>query len=184
MELNLANALLLFCLSEPHGQRRAAVPNGFGAVHLLRDVEVTKRQIVEAGWKNPGRHVSQGADIEFAHAITIDGLSASGEQMPRANDGNIGPEFLALLFGQGGDGGVMSADAVNQFPLLVLDALTCFRHADIPVAKVGHGTDNQFRSVLIIAEHKHFVFRGFRATTDHMDIKGFEQLLGSIEKGR
>ena len=143
-----------------------------------------QRQIVEAGWKNPGSHVSQGADIEFAHAITIDGLSASGEQMPRANDGNIGPEFLALLFGQGGDGGVMSADAVNQFPLLVLDALTCFRHADIPVAKVGHGTDNQFRSVLIIAEHKHFVFRGFRATTDHMDIKGFEQLLGSIEKGR
>jgi hypothetical protein len=115
VELNLANALLLFCLSEPHGQRRAAVPNGFGAVHFLRDMEVPQRQVVEAARKNPGRHVSQGADIEFAHAITVDGLSACGEQMPRANDGNIGPEFLALLLRQGGDGGVMSADAVNQF---------------------------------------------------------------------
>ena len=70
--------------------------------------------------------------------------------MSRANDGNIDPEFLALLLGQGGDGGVMGANAFDQFPLLVLDALTRFRHADIPVAKVGHGADNQFRSVLLI----------------------------------
>ncbi len=161
MEFNLANALLLFCLSKPHGQRRAAVPYGFRAVHLLRDVEVPKRQVVEAGRKNPGRHMSQGTNIEFAHAITVDGLSASGEQMPHGNDGNISPEFLALLFGQGGDGGVMSADAVNQLSLLVLDTLTRFRHADIPVAEVGHGADNQFRSVLLITEHQHFVFRGF-----------------------
>lgn len=184
MELNVANALLLFRLSEPHGPRSAAVPNGFGAVHLLWDLEVPQRQIVEAGRKSPGRHVSQGADIEFAHAITIDGLSACGEQMPRANDGNIDPEFLSHLLGQGGDGGVMSADAVNRLSFLVLNTLTSLRNADIPVAKVGHGADNQFRSVLIIAEHKHFVFRGCSATTDHVDIKGLEQLLGSIEEGR
>ncbi len=147
-------------------------------------MEVPKRQVVEAGRKNPGRHVSQGADIKFAHAIAIDGLSASGEQMPRANDGNIDPEFLTLPFGQGGDGGVMSADAVNQLLPFILDTLTSLRHADIPVAEVGHGADNQFRSVLLITEHQHFVFRGCGATTDHVDIKGLEQLLGSIEEGR
>ena len=128
--------------------------------------------------------MSQGANIEFAHAIAIDGLSASGKQVSHGDDGNIRSEFLALLFGQGRDGGVMGADAVDQLSLLVLDALTGFRHADIPVSEIGHGADNQFRSVLLITEHQHFVFRGFGATTDHMDIKGLEQLPGGIEKGR
>ena len=74
----------------------------------------------------------------------------------------------------------MSTNAINNLSLLSLDAFAHFRHADIPVAEVGHGTDNQFWNVLLITEHQHFVFQGFCTTTDHMDIKGFEQLLGSI----
>ena len=74
----------------------------------------------------------------------------------------------------------MSTNAINNLSLLILDAFARFRHADIPVAEVGHGTDNQFWNVLLITEHKHFVFEGRRTTTDHVDIKGFEQLLRSI----
>lgn len=37
---------------------------------------------------------------------------------------------------------------------------------------------------MLIAEHQHCVFQGFSATTNHVDIKGLEQLLGCIEKGR
>ena len=86
---NPANAFLLFCLTEPHGQRRAAVPYGFGTIHRLRDVEVSKRHVIKTRGENPGCHMSQGSNIEFAHTIAVDGLPTSSEQMSHGNDGNI-----------------------------------------------------------------------------------------------
>ena len=67
--------------------------------------------------------------------------------------GIINSEILALLFCQGSDGSVMIADAVNQLPFLIFNTLTGFHHADISVTEIWHGADNQFWSILLIAEH-------------------------------
>src|SRR6185312_14593697 len=145
-------------------------------------MEVAKRQVVEGCRKNPGTHMGQGADIKVSHAVTLDSLPSSGEKVARGNDGNIDSELHALPFGQGGYGSVVIAYTDEQLPFLIFDTLTGFRHADIFVAEIRHSADNQFRHILLISKHQYFIFKGFRRATDHMDIKGFEQLPRCIEK--
>ena len=88
----------------------------------------------------------------------------------------------ALPFGQSGYGSVVIANTDEQIPFLIFDTFTGFRHADVFVTKIRHSADNQFRHILLISEHQYFIFKGFGRATDHMDIEGFEQLLGCIEK--
>ncbi len=120
---------------------------------------MSKRQVIETPGEHARSHVSQGSDIEFAHAVTIDGLSTGCEQVSHGDDGNIDPDFLAPPSSLGGHGCVMCPDALYQLPFLVLHALARFSHAYVPVAKAGHGTDDKFRSAMPVAEYKHFLFQ-------------------------
>ena len=76
----------------------------------------------------------------------------------------------------------MAADAFDQLAFFVLDAFSGFRHANIPVPQVGHGTDDQLRCSVFSGKHKHLAFKVFRCIADHMDIECSEQLFRRIEK--
>ena len=147
-------------------------------------MQVTQGQVVERVREDPGRDPGQGTDIEFAHAIAVHGPAAGGKQVARGHDGQIAAEPVPLLFGQGGDRGVVVADALGQLALLVLDALTGLGRADVPVAQIGYGADDQLRRILRVAEHQHFVFRVvWCAAADHVDMEFLEQLARGVEKG-
>ena len=107
------------------------------------------------------------------------GNGGSTPGVPAGSYGNVGTDFL---FGQGGYGSVVIANTDEQLPFLILDTLAGFRHADVFVTKIRHSADNQFGHILLISEHQYFIFKGFGGAANHMDIKGFEQLLGCIEK--
>ena len=106
--------------------------------------------------------------------------------MPHGDDGDLAPQFRALRLGQGYHVGIMPAYAIGQLLILVRRALPGLHRADIPVAQIRHGTDDQLRRPLRILEHQHLILRGIRANVaDHMHIKHLQQLLRRLqERGR
>ncbi len=106
---------------------------------------MTQRQVVQIFGEDPGSHMGQRSDVEFPHTVAVHRFSTRSEKVPHGDDRDLHPQIPALLFRQGRNIRIVTADAFDQLALLVLDALSSFSHADIPVPQVGNGTDDQFR---------------------------------------
>ena len=149
----------------------------------LRYMEMPQRDIVQVFREDAGGDVGKGTDVQFAYAVSVNGLAACGKEVSHRHDGNIAAEFLPFLFRKRGDVCVMRADAFEQLFFFPVGAFTGFGCPDIAVAEIGDGTDDQFGIAVFIAQYQNFFFRRMVAVSDDMDIKRLEQLLRCVEKG-
>ena len=87
----------------------------------------------------------QGPHIQLTHAITLDGLTAGGEQVTGRDYRQVRAELCPPVFRQSGHGIVVLANPVLQLAFLVCNALAGRCLADVPIPQIGHGADNEFR---------------------------------------
>ena len=78
----------------------------------------------------------------------------------------------------------MVADTFHQFTPLVIEGFSGFGAADIPVAQIGNGTDDQLRLAAGIIQHHQLIFRRLCHGADHVHIEKAQHLAGGIEERR
>ena len=151
LKFDEADAFLLPRFTEAHRKRGTAVPDGVGMVDGLRYMEMPQRDIVQIFREDAGGDVGKGTDVQFAYAVSVNGLAACGEEVSHRHDGNIAAEFLPFLLGKRGDVCVMRADTFEQLFFFTVGAFTGFGCPDIAVAEIGDGTDDQFGIAVFIS---------------------------------
>lgn len=55
-------------------------------------MEMAQRHIVQTLGKAVSAHLSQGAHVEFTYPVPLQGLAAGGEQVPHADQWQLGIE--------------------------------------------------------------------------------------------
>jgi len=125
--------------------------------------------------------MGQGADIEFADAVTLHGRPAGGEQVT-GGDNRDRTSLPAQRFGDPADHLVVLPDPLGQFGVLGLDGLTGLDGAQVTIVQVGHSANNRLRLASRIAQDDHFICRVFWQIANDMDIEHLQQGLGRIEE--
>ena len=145
-------------------------------------MQMPKGQVVETIGKDIGTDLPKGAHIQFPHPIAFNGLAAAREKMPHGNNGETSPQFGALGNGRFAHLPVVVADTLHQLAPLVLKGFTGLGPADIAVAQIGNGADDQLRFTVGIVQHHQFVFRRLGHAADHVDIEEAQHLAGGIQQ--
>ena len=141
-------------------------------------------QVVDAIGKDIPSDMEQGADVELAHPVAVDGLPAFGVQMPHGDDGH-GPFQQGLFLpGRVIDHPVMGPDPLDDLPLLVLDALPGLGGADVPVPEIGNGANDQPGLVIRSFDYDDLIIGRCGGAPDDMDVEEFEEFPGGVQKGR
>ena len=73
-------------LSEADGQGRTGIADEIRTAHRLRDMKMSQGKVVDARGEDIRPDLGQGADIQFAHPIAVNGLAACCEQMPHGDN--------------------------------------------------------------------------------------------------
>src|SRR5690554_1064513 len=144
-----------------------------------------KCHIVETRRKYSGMHMSQRADIEIAHTITVHGLTACSKDVPGSDHRNRLRKPGIHSFGCHTDSSIVGADTFQQFLLLVTDTFTRLRLTNIAVPQVRHSTHQQLRLAQIVMQQQHLVDRFSASLAHHMYIQCPQQARRCIqERGR
>ncbi len=176
------DALLLVCLAEAHRDGGTAVADPIAAADDLGDMQVAERDIVEGRREDGRAHMRQGADVELAHTVTLDGLAAGGEEVAGSDDGEVSVGLGSEVFGGIGDLFVVIADAIQEVLFLILNGFARLCAADIAVAEEGDRADDQFRSAAGAMQQEDLIGRVGACASDDVDIESAEQFLGRVEE--
>ena len=85
-------------------------------------------------------------------------------------------------FGVGDGGGVVGADAVQQFACFFGRAFARVCRAQVAFAQVGYGADDGFRRAIAVAQEQYFV-GGFARGADDVDVQRAQDVARGVEEG-
>ena len=85
-------------------------------------------------------------------------------------------------FGVGDGGGVVGADAVQQFARFFGRAFARVCRAQVAFAQVGYGADDGFRRAIAVAQEQYFV-GGFARGADDVDVERAQDVARGVEEG-
>ncbi len=80
------HALLLPGFPEANRQRRTGIADKIRTAHRLRDMKMAQGKVIDGFRKDIRSDLREGADIQFAHAVAVNGLAAGREEMPHGDN--------------------------------------------------------------------------------------------------
>ena len=108
---------------------------------------------------------------------------AHGDDGKRGYAGELLGDLCSNLFSLFGAEAIMFSHALSEQGVPFRTFSACAQFVEISVSKEGDGTDDKFRSfLLIVQEQDFFLGRGDRLTDD-MDVQRMEKRLGGVEEG-
>ena len=136
-------------------------------------------EVVNGRRKGARRDVRQRADFVV---VRLAGLPARGVEVAGGDERQVGAVRTAQGFGVGDGGGIVGANAVQQFCRFLGGAFAGVRAAQVAFAQVGDSADDGFGRAIVVAQEQHFVGRLARGTDD-VNVERAQEVARRIEKG-
>src|SRR5512133_1200176 len=145
-------------------------------------MQMAEGQIIETVGENFSTDLPQGAHIQLPDPVTVNGLTAAGEQVSHGNYG----EILSQLGAQGhyrlAHVPVVVADTFHQLASLVLKGFSGPGPTNITTTQIRNRTDDQLRSSIGTVQHHQFIRSHLCHAADYMHVEETQYLARGIEQ--